>query len=351
MTHRKLYLTKRSNQIWYLGWVEDGRRRWRSTKCTNKSDAHLFLREFQEADRKPRKNITLSECFQVFRETHGKEIRPSTLELCEWAVRAFLVVCKDKDLSAYSPSDIEHFKCKRLEAKSSITTINIYLRCVMSLFSFAVKKEMLAKSPLNMGLLLKSTKLPPAYISKDDFPKLLENTGSSLLREVFIFAASTGMRAGEIVNLKWMNVDMERRQVGVVSTETFLTKTGKSRVVPLNETAYGIVISRDQSRRLSEYVFHKGAYRIQRGYLSHSFKKVVRKAGLPEALRFHSLRHTFGSWCAQSNVPIYTIQALMGHSNVQTTAIYSHLAESHLHSAVDRISFENYRPSTLSSRG
>jgi len=337
MTHRKLYLTKRSNQIWYLGWIEDGRRRWGSTKCRNKSDAYLFLKEFQESDKKPIVNITLSECFKIFLEEHGPSLRVNTLESYGGAIKSFLDLCGDKYISSYSLSDIEQFKQVKTKEGVTPTTVNIYLRSVMAVFSFAVKRGLIEKGVFHVSQLIKIPKRPPAYLGKPEFRLLLEHTENPLLCEIFTFAASTGMRAGEIINLRWVNVDLERRQASIVNTDNFTTKSGKGRVVPLNETAYKIVMSREHLRRFSEYVFQKRGFRIQRNYLSHAFKKVIRKAKLSEDLRFHSLRHTFGSWCAQSNVPIYTIQALMGHSNVQTTTIYAHLAESHLHSAVEKI--------------
>ena len=341
MTSCKLYLTKRSNQIWYMGWIEDGRRRWRSTKCAIKSDALQFLKEFQDSGKKQAANITLLECFKLFSTEHGPSIRKSTLNSYEGAIKSFVGVCSDKFLSSYSASNIEQFKQVRINQGLSVNTVNIYLRSVMAVFSFAVKRELVPRNIFHMSQLIKIPKQPPAYLGKSEFQQLLEQTKNPLLKDIFTFAATTGMRAGELINLRWVNVDLERRQASIVNTEDFTTKSGNGRVVPLNETAYKVVMGREHLRRFSEYVFHKNGFRVQRCYLSHAFKKVVRKAKLPEALRFHSLRHTFGSWCAQSNVPIYTIQALMGHSSVQTTSIYAHLAESHLHSAVEKISIQD----------
>jgi integrase len=337
MTHRKLYLTKRSNQIWYIGWIEDGRRRWRTTKCSNKSDALCFLKAFEQSTNRPTANLLLSECHELFLVEHGPSLRKNTLDSYASAMKAFLRICGDKHLTSYTQASVEQFKQQRTSEGATPTTVNIYLRSMMAIFSFALKRGLIEKTIFHISQSIKVPKRPPAYLGRKEFDALIEQTPSPLLREIFTFAATTGMRAGEIVNLKWTNVDLERRQASIVNSEDFTTKSGKGRVVPLNETAFKVLVGREAQRRFSDFAFHKRGFRIERNYLSHAFKKAVRKAGLSESLRFHSLRHTFGSWCAQSNVPIYTIQALMGHSNVQTTSIYAHLAESHLHSAVEKI--------------
>ena len=66
------------------------------------------------------------------------------------------------------------------------------------------------------------------------------------------------------------------------------------------------------------------------GYTSSRFKKFSRKAGLRDEIHFHSLRHTGATWLVQRDVPICTVQQLLGHSRVDMTQIYSHLEIEHL---------------------
>ena len=88
------------------------------------------------------------------------------------------------------------------------------------------------------------------------------------MRDLFRFAATTGLRAGELVNLRWQSVDFERRQISVVSSEGFTTKSGRSRtVVPLNETALEVIRSREHLQRFSPFVFHRNGQKLQRTLL------------------------------------------------------------------------------------
>jgi integrase len=109
----------------------------------------------------------------------------------------------------------------------------------------------------------------------------------------------------------------------------------KPRTVPLSERAIRILVGKTRD---SCYVF-PGAdgKRLNGGSLSRRFKKFARKCGLPEGIHFHSLRHTGASWLVQSGVPLYSVQKILGHSSPIVTQIYSHLAEEHLHKAVESI--------------
>jgi site-specific recombinase XerD len=76
---------------------------------------------------------------------------------------------------------------------------------------------------------------------------------------------------------------------------------------------------------------------IDQGWLSRDFKHYVLNAGLNPKLNFHSLRHTYASWLVQAGVSIYIIQQLLGHADISTTAIYSHLRREDLTIAVTQL--------------
>ena len=144
------------------------------------------------------------------------------------------------------------------------------------------------------------------------------------------------MRISELLNLKWSHIDFENNQIKVSNSDDFTTKTGKERVIPIHSK---IIELFSTMKRRNEYIFAKdGNFRYSRIYVSHRFKYYSRKAGLPENIKFHSTRHSFASLCVQSGVDIYSVQHLLGHSDVSTTQIYSHLTQSHLQSAMEKIS-------------
>ena len=78
---------------------------------------------------------------------------------------------------------------------------------------------------------------------------------------------------------------------------------------------------------------------LRADWVAHLFKRYVRKANLSNLdIHFHSLRHTFASWLVQDGTSIYIIKDFLGHSDVKTTAVYSHLQPTQLHSEVNKIS-------------
>jgi integrase len=105
------------------------------------------------------------------------------------------------------------------------------------------------------------------------------------------FAALTGLRRGELCNLKWQDVNFSTKAVQIHSSATFKTKQGKRRVVALNHTAILLLQSRKQLSP-SDYVFTLADKKIRDQHVGRLFKRAVRAAKLSDQqLHFHSLRH------------------------------------------------------------
>ena len=86
-------------------------------------------------------------------------------------------------------------------------------------------------------------------------------------------------------------------------------------------------------------VFTLNGREVYPNWISAKMKQYVVDAsiGLPKKLHFHSLRHTFASWLVQDGVSIYAVKELLGHSDVKTTQVYSHLQPEQMHNEVNRI--------------
>ena len=132
-----------------------------------------------------------------------------------------------------------------------------------------------------------------------------------------------GLRAGELVNLEWKHVDFERRTLTVACTETFKTKSGKVRVLPLCDAVLDVL---RRLERRSIYVFpNYGGTQLHRMYLSRAFKHFARKAGRHH-LNFHATRHTAASWLAMNGATAEAIRLYMGHSSITVSQRYMHFS-------------------------
>ena len=178
--------------------------------------------------------------------------------------------------------------------------------------------------------------IQPAFFTKTEFQSLLTAILDPDFRELCKCAVLSGLRLAELTALQWTAVDFVQKVIFVQNSETFTTKSRKNRVVPMSQQMWRMLAVRKESAGC-ELVFHRNGQRLKEDFVSKTFKRGVRLAGLNERFHFHTLRHTFATWLVQSGVPIYEVQKLLGHSSVKITEVYSHLAASELHSAVNRI--------------
>jgi integrase len=338
MMSTRFYLYKRSNGIWYAGYVEDGRRRWKSTGKNLRTEAHVVLRELEKHFKPKVPTLLFTPFVSEFCSLKAGSLRPSTIDrIYRQAFNSFKAACGNKPLVAYTVREVEHFKSSRL-ATCAPTTVNIEFRTLRAAFNEAVKWGYLQENPFLKSHCVRVPKRMPIYFTIEQFKEFIDAVNVPVLRDLFMFAALTGMRQGEILNLKWSQVDMDRRLVFVTNSENFQTKTGDCRVVPMNDFVFNLLNRRHVLRGFYEYAFHLDGHRLTQSYVEHRFKRHLRARGLPDELKFHSLRHTFATWLVQNGASLYEVQKLLGHSDSRTTQIYSHLVASELHNAVNRIS-------------
>jgi site-specific recombinase XerD len=232
---------------------------------------------------------------------------------------------------------IERLKCKgRNENFVSPVTLNIELRALKAAFNIAVRWKLLIGNPFLAGRLAMTEENIPVYIKKEHFQMLISMIKEKWLREIVVFAGLTGMRRGEIVHLRWQDVDLQRKLIYIQSSTTFRTKQGKRRTIPMNNAVFQLLTARF-GLTAGDYIFTLHGRRVEEEWVTHRFKQYVVKAGLNDKIHFHSLRHTFATWLVQDGVSIYEVQKLLGHSSVKVTEVYSHLAASELHNAVNKI--------------
>ena len=102
----------------------------------------------------------------------------------------------------------------------------------------------------------------------------------------------------------------------------------------MNMKTLQILTERQLSFSGSERVFTYQGKPVKQLFISHKFKKLVRKSGNNPQLSFHSLRHSFATLLIQKGVPIYQVSKLLTHSDLRVTQIYTHLSEQNLRDAV-----------------
>lgn len=151
--------------------------------------------------------------------------------------------------------------------------------------------------------------------------------------EISLFAINTGLRRGEIFNLMTKDIDIPTKTAHIVDT-----KSGKNRNIRLNDISINIILQRIYKIKGNEKIFYPKNPRI--------FRKAIHDSGLNEGVTdqrqkivFHSFRHTFASWIVQSGFPLALVSQMLGHSSINVTMRYAHLAPSQENQAVDLIGY------------
>jgi integrase len=159
--------------------------------------------------------------------------------------------------------------------------------------------------------------LKERILTDDEEEKLLE-ASTSHLRPIILTALHTGMRRGEILGLKWHQVDLAKRIIRVEKT-----KSGKNRFIPISEFLMLELVKLKKENGTSQFVFLNPRTRKPMTDVKTSFNAATRRAGI-YGLRFHDLRHTFASRLVEMGFDLITVKDLLGHNSVITTQRYTH---------------------------
>lgn len=232
----------------------------------------------------------------------------------------------------------EDYKAFRKEKGAANKTINVELQTLGAMFNQAIKWGYAFVNPVKgIGHLKEDSNKKPRFLSKEECRILLENCGKDLYPIFFTFL-HTGMRKSELEHLEWDDVDFERRKIKIRIKDNWRPKTSE-REIPVNEALFELLKKHKENSRNGSFVFHKKGESIEPNSLRKRLMTITKNCGFPDVTKLHTLRHTFASHLVMSGVDLPTIKKLMGHSDIETTMIYSHLADEHVDKAVEKLSF------------
>lgn len=254
-------------------------------------------------------------------EDFGKFIGGGPLENIDYlALRKYLAVLKEKKLSA--------------------RTVGRRLSALRTFFRFLTREGYLKLNPMLMLSSPKQEKHLPAFLTEEEVAKLIESAFSKDaadalgLRDRAILETfySTGMRISELVGLGIDDIDMIS---GIVKVRG---KGKKERIVPIGETALKAIRAYlDGRKKESSALFlNKNGVRIGTRGVRGMVHKYILFAGIKQGVSAHTLRHSFATHLLNRGADLRTVQELLGHANLSTTQIYTHLTTEKLKSVYDK---------------
>lgn len=260
----------------------------------------------------------------------------------------------DLPLDQLTAAPLKEWRSAQISAGLARSTTNKKLTALRGLLTFAVDAEILAAHPMRTVKMLQEPSGKVRYLTRDEadrlykamvarendiraarertnehrrrrlpvLPDLAQAEFVDPLRPAVLASIMTGLRKGELFNLRWTDIDLVHR---IVTVRDEHAKSGKQRHIPINAALYDVFVTwKPLAHPDSVYVFAgESGEPIQ--CMKKSFATVLKAARI-ESYRWHDMRHTFASWLVQSGVDLNIVREMLGHASLAMTMRYAHLA-------------------------
>lgn len=336
-----MYISKRKNGFYFVEYLDPATNKIRrkTTKAKRKQEAILFLKEFEKeldlSKKNPQKMVSefANEYSDFVRDTFSKKYLSSV----QLSFRKLIENIGNIKLTEITVKGTQSFLTETHQRTKR--GAELYHRTLKAAFNRAIEWDYITTNPFIKVRLPRSYKSHPIFINISELEKIVANTQNNLVKDIFLTAFYSGMRLGEIVNMKWNWIDLNRGIITVLHDEGFVNKGKKDRIIPMVNAVKDIFLrqSIDKTNPNSgEFIFTGiSGIKFNEDYISRKFKIAVREANLSDKIHFHTLRHSFASNLVQKGVDLYVVKELLGHEDVRTTQIYSHLQSDNLFKAVN----------------
>jgi integrase/recombinase XerD len=281
-----------------------------------------------------------SKLIRIYSDYLAAELRlsASTIAVYTLEARLFLRYCAQEQLeleSATVGNLIEYLIHRQLQGISQKTTAKA-VSALRAFFTFAHRRRMIANNPSDHLELPRSSRRIPEVYTLDQVEAILEAIDTATpagIRDRFLFELiySCGLRVSEAVSLTLDRIYLKSSMLRVVG------KGSKERLVPMGEQALlwmrrylaegRPALLKDKKERA--LFINRGGKRLSRKGMWKRFKETLAVAGVEG--KIHTLRHSFATHLLQGGADLRAVQTLLGHADIGTTQIYTHVDESQLH--------------------
>lgn len=327
-------------------------------------------------EQQEQQSITFQEWIEEFLVNYKKnEIKITTYE---GYIRIYRKHIKDTQigktvLNRVTTEMLQGYYNDKLNEGYNSKTVRAIGIVIGAALNMAVKLKMLPENPNRYTSIPKKKKYEAAVLSAEEVRRIVKEAKAEEIYPIVVTTVYTGMRKGEVMALKWENVDFQKRRIYIKNSlcriegdqpdengcrharyEILEPKTKESvRMVPMLDEVYdALMLQKDRQesdkQRYRDIYLDQGLvfadlcgdYLPQRQFMDkyHAFLK---KYGITD-IRFHDLRHTFATLLIESDVSMKVVQELLGHSTITTSMdIYTHVSDEKKEQALDRLRQRN----------
>lgn len=345
---------------WYVRYMDaDGKRKKRASHQPSKELARQFLVEIEARVARglvgipepPAAAPTVRELMERFLAEYNRpRIKDQKLYAAHAgsALKRALPTLGDLRCDAVSPDRVAKFR-DHLGRKFAPASVRVTLAFLSSMYAWAVKQGIVAKNPLR-GIERPTPESSIEFLDGEEVRSLLrlawerapESLEARRLAVALELALRVGLRRGELLGLRWRDLDLEARRLTVARSYQSAPKSGKTRhlrlpsacVEPLREWR------RMSPKNAAGLVFPGPEGRCYSPHALLGLPQLLEAAGCRVPVHpWHCMRHSFASHFIMQGGNILTLQKILGHSDVRMTLIYAHLAPDFLGEELDRLKF------------
>ena len=252
------------------------------------------------------------------------------------AFNKWLFIKKRYAATDSSESDIENYLKYLKSINLSNSSINRKLSSLKHFFNYLSKTKLLKSNPVMNISGPKNSKVLPKSLSIIDVNSLIEAPDCTNFiglrdRAMIELMYATGVRISELINLEYSNIDLNRSLIKVMG------KAGKERIIPFGDDALSWLTNYIEFRRKNnlslnsrDFFISQQGRKITRQAFWHRIKIYLKALGLSMDISPHTLRHAFATHLLNNGADLRSVQMLLGHSDLSTTQIYTHIAKQRL---------------------
>ena len=269
----------------------------------------------------------------------------NTIKSYEFDMRSFFTFLNEQDrpVKDVSKSDLQHYLAHLYDLGMRATTVSRHLSTIRAFYGYLLIEGQIKASPCEF---VESPKLPknlPTFLNLEEVTMLLDSftdgTAFDIRNKAMIeLLYASGMRVSELLN---MNLNDLYLKMGFVRC---MGKGSKERIVPIGEVATGALEvylrgSRQEllkeSKQVDALFLNRLGNRMSRQGFWKILKAQAKIAGIGKEISPHKLRHSFATHLTQNGADLRVVQELLGHADISTTQIYTHVGKSHLKKVIE----------------
>lgn len=260
----------------------------------------------------------------------------NTIESYKRDLLKFLEFNNNKNINQITSIDLKNYIRRLSEENLNEKSVSRNISCLKSFYKFLLIEKKIEYNPTEALFMPKIKKNLPNILTEDEIFKLLDinlvNNFSYRNKAMLELMYGSGLRVSELINLKLEDIDLNQEIIRVFG------KGSKERVIPIGEfasEALKIYINKYRSIMIkkynNEYLFlnNHGNKMTRQGFFK-IIKIIAKEKGIDKEISPHILRHSFASHLLKYGADLRTIQELLGHSDISTTQVYTHITNEEL---------------------